>query len=43
MLNQTVPQSLRDGQPMATNWDAALRRLDPDHVFGSPLLDRMAG
>ncbi len=44
MLEYTIPQSYRDGQPAGTRWDdarAALNRHDPYRVFSSPLLDRL--
>ncbi len=44
MLAATLPPLYREGQPVASNWDAAratLARYDPARVFTSPLLDRL--
>ncbi|AOJ02837.1 FAD-linked oxidase [Burkholderia mayonis] len=45
MIGTTIPDLFRQGLSPADNWDAALRtldRYDPQRVFSSPLLDRLA-
>lgn len=44
VIGESIPQSLRHGQPAGADWDAAraiLNRYDPARVYASPLLDRL--
>ncbi|UGA36356.1 hypothetical protein JOS77_18330 [Chromobacterium haemolyticum] len=44
MLQTTIPNAFRAGQPAAANWDAAkaaLAAYDPYRLFSSPLLDSL--
>ncbi|WP_227106810.1 cholesterol oxidase substrate-binding domain-containing protein [Chromobacterium rhizoryzae] len=44
MLQTTIPNAFRAGQPAAANWDAAkaaLATYDPYRLFSSPLLDSL--